>query len=90
MDRKPPPKRPEVQAEVRRLLDAGHYYEEEHALQRMAERGIFSRQVRYVLRHGRRDASRDTFDKRTDSWRYVIEGQEPDEAMRIRLAFSIM
>lgn len=83
-----PPKRPDVQAEVRRLLDRGLYCETAHAMRRMRWRKVTPGHVKHVLRQGVRSEERDEYDEEEAAWEYVIEGSAPDYG-RLRVVFSV-
>jgi hypothetical protein len=93
------PKRPaklnEVEAQVRAAVEDGRYRYTVHGSERLDQRivrqGILETDVTYVLKHGRRESRKDTWNELRQSWSYAMRGKTIDEVnLRVCVAFDVM
>lgn len=60
-----------------------------HAIERMSEREILRREVRFVLKSGFHEKRKDQFDKEFNCWNYAIRGKTFDgKKLRIIVSFE--
>lgn len=70
-------------------IDKGNYVHSKHALERQESRNIGLEDALYVLRNGRHERGKTSFDEIFQSWKYAIRGQTLDkDDIRIIIAFD--
>jgi Domain of unknown function (DUF4258) len=84
-----PPKIGNLISAVKRCLELGNYRRSVHARRREKERDIDLTDIKYVLKNGRHEGSKDQFDDAFNAWKYAIRGKTLDGAdIRIIVAFD--
>ena len=65
------------------------YFLAKHALERQIERQINLPEIIYVLEHGKREQTKDTFDVKRQLWKYAIRGKTSNAInLRVIVAFE--
>lgn len=83
-----PPKRQEVEAEVKRLLDMHLYKEGGHAIKKMRNENVTRMEIIYILRHGGRVPRKDQRNSDGTAWKYAFEGSTVD-GRRLRVVVFV-
>lgn len=75
--------------QIRKCIESERYMQTKHALQRESERSIELSDALYVLRHGRHEKNKTTFDEIFQSWKYAIRGRTLENLdIRVIVAFD--
>jgi hypothetical protein len=70
-------------------IDEGNYVHTKHSLERQESRKIGLEDALYVLRNGRHEKIKTSFDEIFQSWKYAIRGETLDgDDIRIIIAFD--
>jgi hypothetical protein len=72
------PKAPGLLEQIREKVEAGRLLYSKHASERMAERGIIKPEIEFVLKNGRNNKRKDSFNEEFSGWDYAIEGKTVD------------
>lgn len=84
-----PPKISHLLFEVKRCLESDSYRRTVHARIREKERDVSLTHIRFVLKNGWHEESKDQFDDAFNAWKYAIRGKTVDEVdIRIIVAFD--
>ena len=84
-----PPQIPNLRDRIWDCIDHDKYRQTVHALNRGAERSIELPDALYVLKTGRHEKSKTTFDEAFQTWKYAIRGKTLEEFdIRIIIAFD--
>ena len=65
----------DILRKIREHVRKGTYFLVKHAIKRQEERGVNLPDVLRVLEYGRHERSKDSFDLKSQSWRYAIRGK---------------
>jgi len=80
---------PNVQEKIRDFVEVGKYVDTTHAKERQKERRITLADALYILKTGRHEKSKTTFDPIWQKWKYAIRGKTRDqEDVRVIVAFE--
>lgn len=90
MKKKPkPPQIENLHERICECIENDNYTQTIHALQRESERFIDLGDALYVLKTGRHEKSKTSFDEIFQTWKYAIRGQTLDEEyIRVIIAFD--
>lgn len=83
-----PPQLEELLLKIRDCLDKGHYRQTKHAIERKSERKIDMLDVLYVLKNGRHEKQKTSFDETFQTWKYAIRGKTLDDEMDVRIIIA--
>lgn len=84
-----PPQIAHLRDKVCNCIDHDKYTQTIHALKRESERSIDLPDTLYVLKTGRHEKSKTTFDEIFQTWKYAIRGRTLDnEDIRVVIAFD--
>ena len=84
-----PEKIPELMRVIRACIEEGRFLDTRHAWERQDERRINRPEVLYVLKQGRHEKSKDTFNKFHHAWNYSVRGNTVDRReLRIIVSFD--
>lgn len=84
-----PPQIKELRAKICECIESERYKQTLHALQREKERSIELVDALYVLKNGRHEKSKTSFDEVFQTWKYSIRGLTlDDEDIRVVIAFD--
>ena len=74
---------------LKSAVDRGSLRFSKHTFERMSERGILRREVRFVLKNGFHEKRKDQFDEEYNCWNYSIRGKTLDDRkLRIVVSFE--
>lgn len=74
---------------IRKCIENETYIQTKHALQREFERSIELSDALYILRHGRHEKNKTTFDEIFQTWKYAIRGRTLENLdIRVIIAFD--
>lgn len=89
MTNKRPTQIADLHKKICACIDKGKYVHSKHAWKRQDSRKINLEEVLYVLRHGRHEKIKTSFDEVFQSWKYAIRGKTlDDDDIRIIIAFD--
>ena len=87
--KKSPPKLAGVAARIREDATAGRFHELPHTQTRKEQRNIRRHDIQHVLKTGRREDRKDSYEDNHKSWNYSITGATVDERkVRVIVSFE--
>ena len=86
---KRPPKLKNLLETVRICIEEDRFIDTRHSEERQAERDITRREVRYVLKNGWHERSKDEYLERYKAWNYAIRSMTlEDRDLRVIVSFD--
>lgn len=70
-----PEKMKNVFEKIKYCLESGKYILTKHALERQSQRSINLPDVLHVLKNGREEKNKSSFDEAQNTWKYAIRGK---------------
>lgn len=87
---KRPLKDPLAYIKIRYKAQISEYIIVEHAKERMDQREVTDREVRYALMHGYREEKKDQYKIEHRQWNYAVKGKTFDDRwLRIIVSFDV-
>lgn len=84
-----PPKIADLKKAILHCLEEGRYLETTHVQVREIQRGITFQDITHVLKTGRHEKSKDSFDIAFQAWNYAMRGTTVDQKeLRVIVSFD--
>lgn len=84
-----PEKIKNILEKIKHCIEAGKYTMTKHAMDRQNQRSINLAEILYVLKTGREEKNKASFDETQNTWKYAIRGKTKLDLQDIRIIIAL-